>query len=72
MSKRVLEQVLMRALGDGEFRNHLCSGPDAALARYDLTDEERAALLNADKAALLEFGIDKRLLQMLPPSIYKV
>ena len=72
MSKQAVEQVLMRALGDGEFRDHLRSGADAALARYDLTDEERAAIVNADQAALLEFGIDKRLVQMLPPSIYKV
>jgi hypothetical protein len=72
MSKRALEQVLMRALGDGEFRDRLRSGADAALARYDLTDEERKAIVNADQAALLEFGIDKRLLQMLPPSIYKI
>ena len=72
MSKRALEQVLMRALGDGEFRDHLRTSPDAALARYDLTDEERTAILNADQPALLEFGVDKRLIQMLPPSIYKM
>jgi hypothetical protein len=72
MSKRAVEQVLMRALGDGEFREHLRGDPDATLARYDLTDAERAAILGADEPALLELGIDKRLLQMLPPSIYKV
>ncbi len=72
MSKQAVEQVLMRALGDGEFRDHLQSGPEAALKRYDLTDEERTAIINADQEALLAFGVDKRLVQMLPPSIYKV
>ncbi len=71
MSKRVVEQVLMRALGDGEFRDHLRNSAEATLARYDLTDEERAAIVNADQAALLDLGVDKRLVQMLPPSIYK-
>jgi Aromatic-ring-opening dioxygenase LigAB, LigA subunit len=72
MSKHALEQVLMRALGDGEFRDHLKTSPEATLARYELTDEERKAILDADQTALLEFGVDKRLVQMLPPSIYKV
>jgi len=72
MSKLALEQVPMRVVGDGEFRDHLRTSPDATLARYDLTDEERTAILQADQPALLEFGIDKRLVQMLPPSIYKV
>jgi hypothetical protein len=71
MSRLAVEQVLMRALGDGEFRDHLRSSGEAALVRYDLTDEERMAILNADQEALLAFGVDKRLVRMLPPSIYK-
>ncbi|HEY7066910.1 MAG TPA: Os1348 family NHLP clan protein [Chloroflexota bacterium] len=71
MSKRGVEQVLMRALGDGDFRKHLQDQPDTALTGFDLTDEERAAILGGDKNALLDFGIDKRLIQMMPPSIYK-
>lgn len=72
MSKRGVELVLMRALGDGDFRADMRERPDTALARFDLTDEERQAILGGDKNALLEFGIDKRLLQMMPPSIYQV
>jgi hypothetical protein len=72
MSKRGVELVLMRALGDGDFRTAMQEHPDTALARFDLTDEERQAILAGDKNALLEFGIDKRLIQMMPPSIYQV
>jgi hypothetical protein len=72
MSKRGIELVLMRALGDGDFRSGMRETPDTTLARFDLTDEERQAILSGDKNALLEFGIDKRLLQMMPPSIYQV
>ena len=72
MSKRAVEQVLMRALGDGGFRRELSEQPDTALARFELTDEERQAILGGDRNALLDFGIDKRLVQMMPPSIYKV
>jgi hypothetical protein len=72
MSKRGVELLLMRALGDGDFRTELRDEPDTALAKFDLTEEERQAILGGDKNALLEFGIDKRLIQMMPPSIYKV
>ena len=72
MSKRGVELLLMRALGDGDFRTELQEEPDTALSRFDLTEEERQAILAGDRNALLEFGIDKRLIQMMPPSIYKV
>jgi hypothetical protein len=72
MSKRGVELLLMRALGDGDFRTELREEPDTALAKFDLTEEERKAIVGGDKNALLEFGIDKRLIQMMPPSIYKV
>jgi hypothetical protein len=71
MSKRGVELVLMRALGDGDFRTELREHPDRALAQFDLTDEERQAILGGDKNVLLDFGIDKRLIQMMPPSIYQ-
>ena len=71
MSKRAVEQVLMRALGDAEFRDQLRRSPEAALGRFDLTDAERNAILGADVEALLDFGVDKRLIHMLPPGIYR-
>jgi hypothetical protein len=72
MSKRAVEQVLMRLLGDSDFRAQLRTDPQQALAAFDLTDAEREAILQADISALLDFGIDKRLVQMLPPGLYRV
>ena len=69
MSKRAIQQVLMRALGDLEFRASLRKDADLALRDYELTDEERTVLLGGDAAALLDLGIDKRVVQMLPPTI---
>ena len=71
MTKRAVEQVLMRALSDGDFRRDMSTHPDTALTRFDLTDDERQAILAGNRDALLEFGIDKRLIQMMPPGIYK-
>ena len=72
MSKRGLEQVLMRTLGDAEFRDQLRTSPDTALGRFDLTDAEREAILAGNATALLDFGVDKRLVQLLPPDIYRL
>ena len=71
MSKRAVEQILMRVVSDAEFRTQLQHNPDGALGRFELTDAERTAILDADVNALLDFGVDKRLVQMLPPGIYK-
>ena len=70
MSKRVVEQILMRVQGDGAFRNQLREHAESVLANYDLTEGEREALTQGNGDALLEFGVDKRLVQMLPPGIY--
>ncbi|HLI27011.1 MAG TPA: Os1348 family NHLP clan protein [Chloroflexota bacterium] len=59
----------MRAISDADFRKQLRADPQSTLSRYDLTDAERAALLGGKAEALLDFGIDKRIVQMLPPSI---
>ncbi len=72
MSKRAVEQVLMRVLGDGDFRGELQAHAENALAPFDLSDAEREAIITANRAALLDFGVDKRLVQMLPPSIFQV
>jgi hypothetical protein len=71
MSKRTVEQALMRALSDAEFRAQLRDDPKATLKGWDLTDAEREAILRADTAALLDYGVDKRLVHMLPPGIYQ-
>lgn len=69
MSKRALEQVLMRIVSDADFRKQLRTDPDGALRLFDLTADERAAVLGGNAMALLDFGIDKRIVQMLPPGI---
>ena len=71
MSKRAVEQILMRMLGDAEFRDQLRSSPDAALARFELAEAEREAILRADLTALLDFGVDKRLVQLMPPDLFQ-
>ena len=44
MSLDAVRVVLMRAVSDPEFRACFFRDPDGALARYNLTNEERASL----------------------------
>ena len=44
MSEAAVAEVLERALRDRAFADQLASNPGAALAGYDLTDQERAAI----------------------------
>lgn len=52
MSKQALEAILGRCVMDDDFRNLLFADPDQALAGYELTREERAALLAVDAETL--------------------
>jgi hypothetical protein len=61
----------MRALSDSEFRARLRDAPDEALARWDLTPDERQAVTSGDLDQLLDFGVDKRLVQIMPPGIFR-
>jgi hypothetical protein len=54
-----------RALKDPAFRAKLTSDPRSALGELDLTDDERAALLAGDVAALYEMGAHEYLLMGL-------
>ena len=56
-----LNQVIERASTDEGFRSRLQSDPTGALAGYDLTPEERAALSSADTAAMRMLGVDARI-----------
>jgi hypothetical protein len=47
MSIQEVERVMQRALRDEAFRELLRTNPGAALASYELTPDERAALLGA-------------------------
>ena len=55
-----LAQVIERASMDAAFRSQLESDPEAALAAYPLTAEERAALLSGGPSALEPLGRDVR------------
>ncbi len=60
MSKQCLTQVVERATEDTLFRQQLASNPESALAGYDLTDDERMALLSGDPKKLQDMGVDTR------------
>lgn len=47
MSSEQLEAVIGRAINDVAFRDLLASNPGSALAGYDLSDDERALLADA-------------------------
>jgi hypothetical protein len=61
MSKAGVEAVTQKAMSDESFRRQLKSNPDAALAGYDLTAEEKAAITSGNSAKLRELGVDERI-----------
>ena len=61
MSQENLTKVIERASTDAAFRSQLQSNPDAALAGYELTAEEKAALKSGDASKLSEMGVDSRM-----------
>jgi hypothetical protein len=61
MSKAALEALTQKAMSDESFRQQLKSNPDAALAGYDLTAEEKAAIKSGNAAKLRELGVDERI-----------
>lgn len=65
MSQRELEAVIGRAIVDQEFRMELFADRAAALAGYELTEAEVAALRSVDAESLdaCAFGVAQRLAQ---------
>ena len=61
MAQHSLIQVVERASADAAFRAQLQRSPENALAGYDLTGAERAALLSGDPEQLTELGVDARI-----------
>ena len=55
-----LTTIIERLSSDATFREQLKSNPDAALKSYDLTTEERAALMSDDAGCLESLGVDAR------------
>lgn len=52
MSKQDLQAALDRAIDDEGFRQQLASDPHTALSGYNLSDDERSALMSADQGQL--------------------
>jgi hypothetical protein len=61
MSKAGVEALVQKAMSDENFRKQLKENPNAALAGYDLTAEERAAIASGNSAKLRELGVDERI-----------
>lgn len=65
MSVYAINLVGRRTLRDAEFARRLGEDPALALEQFDLTPEEREALLAGDVAALYEMGAHEYLLMGL-------
>ena len=61
MSKAGVEALVQKAMSDENFRKQIKENPDTALAGYDLTSEERAAIKSGNAAKLRELGVDERI-----------
>jgi hypothetical protein len=61
MSKAGVEALAQKAMADESFRGRIKENPDAALAGYDLTAEEKAAIKSGNTAKLRELGVDERI-----------
>ena len=56
MSKQAMEAIVGRSLLDPDYRDLFFADPNQALATYELTKEERAALLSIDAETLDAFA----------------
>ena len=56
MSKQAIEAIIGRSMMDDEYRHQFFADPSRALAGYELTKEERAALLSVDAETLDAFA----------------
>jgi hypothetical protein len=60
MASAAFEQVIERLATDDAFAAQLQSDKETALTGYDLTAEEKAALIDGDAAQLQAMGVDER------------
>ncbi len=60
MSREGLVHFITRAMEDESFRAQVKANPDAALAQFDLTVEEIAAIKSGDRSKLQDLGVDER------------
>jgi hypothetical protein len=66
MSVYAVNHLCREVLRDHAFRAAMKQDPAAAIARYDLTDAERTALLAGDVATLYRLGVNAFLMGYLP------
>ena len=59
-TKKVVEEILARAVQDIQFREKLILNPAEALKDYPLTADEKETVAGLKKAQLEEWGIDTR------------
>jgi hypothetical protein len=59
MSKEGVEAVLTRAAQDEAFKNQIANDA-SVLNQFDLTADEKTALMNNDHASLEAVGVDQR------------
>ena len=67
MSKEAVEAIIGKAVVDSEFREALFANPDEALAGYELTEVEIAALKAVDAETMESFAgsLDERISKSL-------
>lgn len=61
MTKDSVNRLIQRAISDAAFRRELQRDPARALAGFDLTADERAAVISGDPARLTSLGVDQRM-----------
>jgi hypothetical protein len=59
LSLRALIDVTTKLMTDGEFRNLLVTKPDVALAPFNLSPDEIAALKTRDRWSLEDCGLEE-------------
>ena len=65
MSVLAIDRLCRETLRDHEFRARMKSDPEAAIANYKLTPEEKRALLAGDVVALHNMGVNDFLMGYL-------
>jgi len=66
VSIEAMMAVLDRAAKDYRFNWRMIEVPDDALASYDLSDFERAALKSGERDLLISVGLDERIAAWVP------
>lgn len=66
MTMQAMMAVLDRAAKDYRFNWRMMETPEEAMAEYDLTPEERAALIGGERDFLISVGLDERITSWIP------